>query len=352
MKERLYFWDNYKGILIFLVVLGHFLYSYAMGMDRGLSDMIVTFIYSFHMPAFVFCSGYLSKSERSRARPALIKLLIYYLIFNTVMMLYDWLVDGGSISFLTPYYSFWYVLSLIAWRLGVDKIAKVKGIIPLSFAICLVLGFWSEFTNILSVRRTICFFPFFLIGYLFDAERFNCFIKKRNWKTILLGALFVLVVAIATISLMLVKNVTITMLLFGTYYSVTDAFMRVILIIIAMCFIFGMMLVVPNIKIPLLTNIGKNSLLIYFVHRLITLIYCEFLPTSSYNHWYLVFAFVASILTCIVFANNKLNVWVDNGIGNIATEICLNSKTGKMIIGVMLIIFILLLCVIPISIVI
>ncbi|MBR5774171.1 MAG: acyltransferase family protein [Clostridia bacterium] len=351
MKERLHFWDNYKGVLIFLVVLGHFLYSYALRMDGGLADLIVTFIYSFHMPAFVFCSGYLSKSERSRSMTYLTKLLIYYLIFNTITMLYDRFVDGGTIAFLTPYYSFWYILSLIAWRLGIKKLAKVKGIVPLSFIICLVLGFWGEFTNVLSIRRTICFFPFFLIGYLFDAERFNSFIKKRNWKTILLGALFVAIVTAATICFVVVKNVTITMLLYGTYSNVTDAIMRVILIAIAVCFIIGMMLVVPNVKVPILTNIGKNSLLIYLVHRIITLVYCKFLSAGSYNHWYLMFAFIASVLTCVVLGNNRLNMWFDSGVSHIAVEIGSNSKKGKITIGVMLIIFILLLCVNPLSIV-
>lgn len=50
MTERDKTMDTLKGIGIFLVVLGH---------ARGLPDDIHTYIYSFHMPLFLFCSGYL-----------------------------------------------------------------------------------------------------------------------------------------------------------------------------------------------------------------------------------------------------------------------------------------------------
>ena len=56
-------WDNIKGLLILLVVFGHCLWDLQ---DRHWNDLIVDGIYFFHMPAFVFVSGYFSKSERSR----------------------------------------------------------------------------------------------------------------------------------------------------------------------------------------------------------------------------------------------------------------------------------------------
>ena len=46
MKERNLFWDNYKGILIFLVVFGHFLYSYSSNNIGSLVNDVVVFIYT------------------------------------------------------------------------------------------------------------------------------------------------------------------------------------------------------------------------------------------------------------------------------------------------------------------
>lgn len=55
MKERILWLDNLKGVLIFLVVLGHCLQFTSQNPD---SDLLFNFIYLFHMPLFMFLSGY------------------------------------------------------------------------------------------------------------------------------------------------------------------------------------------------------------------------------------------------------------------------------------------------------
>lgn len=58
-KERDYLFDNYKVFLIFLVVIGHFIEpSYT---NNEFLYTLKWFIFSFHMPAFIFISGYFSK---------------------------------------------------------------------------------------------------------------------------------------------------------------------------------------------------------------------------------------------------------------------------------------------------
>lgn len=54
--------DAYKGILIWLVVLGHVIqYGYKQAFDN---NYYINLIYSFHMPAFMFVSGFLSNSSK------------------------------------------------------------------------------------------------------------------------------------------------------------------------------------------------------------------------------------------------------------------------------------------------
>ena len=55
-KTREYGFDNLRGLLIVLVVLGHLLEI--CGSFPGAGFLYRT-IYSFHMPAFLFLSGYL-----------------------------------------------------------------------------------------------------------------------------------------------------------------------------------------------------------------------------------------------------------------------------------------------------
>ncbi|MGT2357153.1 acyltransferase family protein [Staphylococcus aureus] len=62
LKERDYFFDNARAILILLVVFGHMLQPYTSG-DKYLSALYLV-IYSFHMPTFLFISGYFAKNIR------------------------------------------------------------------------------------------------------------------------------------------------------------------------------------------------------------------------------------------------------------------------------------------------
>lgn len=54
--------DVVKGGLISLVVIGHFL----LGTLEG--NFVRYYIYSFHMPMFIFISGFLIKREKIRSR--------------------------------------------------------------------------------------------------------------------------------------------------------------------------------------------------------------------------------------------------------------------------------------------
>ena len=55
--------DIAKGIGIILVVLGH----------ANLNMVLTNIIYLFHMPLFIFISGYLDKDQRSKIKDQTIK---------------------------------------------------------------------------------------------------------------------------------------------------------------------------------------------------------------------------------------------------------------------------------------
>ena len=131
------------------------------------------------MPAFIFCSGFFSKSENSKSTQSLLKLFLYYLIFNTGMMVFMHCYKGEQFHFLQffqPYFSYWYLLSLIYWRILIIyvDIEHQTSTILKSFAISLMNGYSKYLSNnIVSLRRTIVFFPFFILGYFFSKEKFK-----------------------------------------------------------------------------------------------------------------------------------------------------------------------------------
>ena len=166
-KQRSAYWDNVKYFLILLVVLGHFFYSRE---DLRPVTFATLAIYTFHMPAFAFVSGYFSKSERSRSFPQLVRLAVAYVVFNGIFLL--WAAYRGSDVFVTiPYYSFWYLICIIAWRFTVGRFAEFKVALPLSIVFALLIGFASDADNAFAFGRMVAFYPFFLAGYL----------MPRNW---------------------------------------------------------------------------------------------------------------------------------------------------------------------------
>ena len=66
-KQRDYLYDNYKAFLIFLVVIGHFIEpAYT---NNEFLYTLKWFIFAFHMPAFIFISGYFFKIQNSSNLP-------------------------------------------------------------------------------------------------------------------------------------------------------------------------------------------------------------------------------------------------------------------------------------------
>ncbi len=310
MKERSSFWDNYKGILIILVVFGHFIYEYATGLSAGLANDLFKFIYAFHMPAFIFCSGYFSRSEKARSERSLIKLLLYYLVFNTAMMLFFRVTDGTSMQLLTPYTSYWYLLSLITWRIVIKYTAHIKGIVPISLAAALLVGFWGEFTNTLSIVRTVAFFFFFLLGYRFTEEHLARLMRVRDRIHPIFRLLFGTIAAAALFVIMAEYKFSVFTLTMMPYSSSREFVLRMFLYAAAALAILVMLMTVPKANVPWLTEIGRNSLFIYLAHRFITLIFSDLLPVSSYSRLYVIYAAAATIITVVVLGSDRLNAWV------------------------------------------
>ena len=65
IKKRSAYWDNIKGFLMLLTVFAHILFQLQDNSDT--INRIVDIIYMFHMPAFVFISGFFGKSDRSHS---------------------------------------------------------------------------------------------------------------------------------------------------------------------------------------------------------------------------------------------------------------------------------------------
>ena len=86
--------DNIKGVLIFLVVLGHML-GYLQETHSAFATGVRTFIYFFHMPGFIFMSGYLAKGFLTKEYKAekLLSFAWLYLLFKDAIELVHFIFE-------------------------------------------------------------------------------------------------------------------------------------------------------------------------------------------------------------------------------------------------------------------
>jgi fucose 4-O-acetylase-like acetyltransferase len=174
--------DSVKYWLMVLVIAGHVLMY-----DTNTKASVVTWkwIYIFHMPLFIFFSGYFSrKKEKADVSAFIWKLLEPLIVFQVLTLLPRFFFESFSlITILTPWTVLWYFLSLIYWRLMIQIIPSrflnnSRLIMISSFCISILVGL-LPFDTLLSLQRTFAFMPFFFLGYcmrgrnLFFAERYK-----------------------------------------------------------------------------------------------------------------------------------------------------------------------------------
>lgn len=174
-KTREYLFDNYKVLLIVLVVIGHFIEP-CYDQNPFLYELKWGIV-AFHMPAFIFISGYFSKKNPS-VRKLLGSLIIPYFVYEVIYYLvYTLLLDKDTeLYFTRPKFTLWYLLALFVWRLAAPAVKKIPYYFPLSLAAGLLVGLVG-IGNFLSIPRILFFFPFFLAGMEFDG---SWLVKYRN----------------------------------------------------------------------------------------------------------------------------------------------------------------------------
>ena len=177
MVQRIQKWDILKFVLIFFVVLGHICEQYS-GM-RG----IFIFIYSFHMPLFIFVSGLFSK--RTIGEKRFDKIFTYFVlyIFIKVVLCISQFIFTDKISFRVfseggvP----WYAFAIFAFCMITVLIKDIdpKYVFAFSIILACFAGYDKNLNDFLISSRIIVFYPFFYAGYALDADKVAQKLNKK-----------------------------------------------------------------------------------------------------------------------------------------------------------------------------
>jgi fucose 4-O-acetylase-like acetyltransferase len=267
--KRSAFIDNAKVLFIFLVVFGHVIQPFTS--DSTGVNTLYLWIYTFHMPAFIMLSGFFAKgsSDKGYLWKLIRKLLVPYLIFQGIYTLFYFSVGNESweSGIFEPQWSLWFLLSLFCWHLLLIVYKKwpAKIGIPLSLAIGLVAGYFSEIGHTFSLSRTLVFFPFFLIG--FHLTQKQLLLVKRPVAKI--ASIFVMI-AVA-VFLYYIPNIDSGWFLQSKPYDDLvageySAVIRLVVYITATFMAASILAWVPQRDLNWITELGKKTLYVYLLH--------------------------------------------------------------------------------------
>ncbi|WP_372700052.1 acyltransferase family protein [Arthrobacter sp. JSM 101049] len=156
--------DAAKGFLIILVVLGHLL-ARTDPSAAVATHALITGIYAFHMPAFVFLAGITSKPSGIGRRCA--QFLTLLAVFQVAYFLAKHLLGSDeSFPWVTPAWLLWFLLSMTFWTLLTPVIVRFpRASLALSVAVSLGAGMVDAVGYPFSLSRTLVFLPFFVAGF-------------------------------------------------------------------------------------------------------------------------------------------------------------------------------------------
>ncbi len=194
-KTRDPWFDNAKMALVTLVVVGH---SWTLvPSDDGLQSWLYDFLYSWHIPAFVIVTGYLSRSftwTRPRLWSLVTTVALPYVLFEGLYALYRHEVGGVEFARLwaNPHWPMWYLSALFFWRLMVPIFVKMPAKVVVAVAISLVAGLYA--TDLFDNARIFGLLPFFVLGLKMHEGHWTLLRSRRArwWGFGALLALFVL----------------------------------------------------------------------------------------------------------------------------------------------------------------
>ena len=271
-KKRNIWFDNVKVMLLVLVVFGHVIEQIRF-QDKVFLG-IYNWIYLFHMPLFVFCSGAFAREGFKRVAR---KYLLVYVIFQFIFGTFDVYVMGAeAFHFWDSYYVLWYLLALSVWSLLLPLVRtngnkkKQAVIITASVVIGLLAGFINWIGKGLSLSRILVFYPYFLAGYYWQQEGLSnrcagvvSFLKKR-----IVSVVSAVVLVVTAVAVFIASPRINTWALYGytsyEFQGYTVAF-RMIQYVAAVMLGIAFMLIVPREK-ALGSTLARQMMPVYLLH--------------------------------------------------------------------------------------
>ena len=319
-KNRLYFFDNLKFILITLVVIGHFL-MFSSKDDYAMGNFL--FIYSFHMPLFVFVTGFFAKriisADGNRRLNKIISFFIIYLIYKLfIFLICNYVYNVEYVfNFFTESEAPWYLLGCIIWIMITVIFTEVKPkyLFIFSFICFLFISYDNNIVDQFCLSRVLIFYPFYLLGYYITPEQINKIVdilhnKKRYLLlsiVFLTGVYFIFVYCAKDLYFLrpfFTARNPFAYIDFPFDILCTGAFFRAFWFLYLILLGLAIFTIIPNKKTSY-SEFGSRTLQVYVLHFIVVLIVMygstfSFLVKLFGNHVYAVLIIIGFVTSLVL----------------------------------------------------
>lgn len=273
IKERIYKFDNIKFLTIVLVVVGHVIEPYVDKSDMFKS--LFVFIYSFHMPLFIFISGLLQKRYSDTNKLKINKIAFFVVLGFALKFINAFSKYLAGKSFSVNFFGGssidWYMFVMAMFMVTAYLLRKVHPAIVLSvvFIAGCTSGYFNFIDDTLYLSRFIVFLPVYMLGYYMTPE---LLIKiEKNLVVKLLSGVAMLTFFVLSFRCLDVvyklrklftgKNPFDSIPIDGCGFE-----HRLLCYAISLTLCMAVFCFIPNIKMPFVSKMGANTLAVYIFH--------------------------------------------------------------------------------------
>ena len=267
MKKRFYKFDNLKAILIFLVVFGHFL-----ELVEGHRLLYLT-IYSFHMPLFLFISGYFARFNRKNVWSKMIYPYAAFQMLYTFFEKYLLGTESLQLTFVKPRWILWYLFALMVYHLMLPlfdtrSVRAQYMIVAGTVLVGLLAGYDKRLGYDFSAARIFTFMPFFLSGYYLSQNKVfskRLPVSKTAYIILFFLSAFLIAIMIKVLSMSFITK----KMLYGSYsYEAAGYTVQIKLLLYAFAgiWIAVFVMLMPDKRIPVLSAAGRFTMPVFLLH--------------------------------------------------------------------------------------
>ncbi len=297
--RRTLLYDNLRFVLIYLVVLGHFLEPHVD--DSEFIRFIFLLIYMVHMPMFFFLSGLLQK-KYTEGRGLNINKVLSYIVIGYIYKMFVFLRErmlGRQIKF----HLFWedgipwfmFVMAAFIVIMYLFKDANPKALMVFAILLACFAGYDKEIGDTLCLSRIIVYFPFYAGGYYLSSDHVDRFRDNKILRFASIAGMVIIVIFTAThldIMYQLRHLFTGRNPLNEWDFAHGGALLRLLCYALTTVLGASMLALIPKGKIPLGTNIGQQTMRIYFWH----LFFIRILRWVGYGNYIMTFGFIGRFI--------------------------------------------------------